>query len=417
MLIHQETLPHTRCPPKIICPRQLRLGGTPAAAPVTSLAPSPVTTPVAISTVASDAAALTSASQTTKSKDIPAAQAGTSSELPYYDVIIMIIGQGTENDRKRMDAAEATWLKSENPGVTYTYFFAICQDDPGLKCSGKSDCFRDRPHVVVLPCIHGYKFLATKSVEGYKYIASTYEFRWVLKIDVDSLIDMRCVAKSLHSVSKKCPSFGMGLWRVVGDSKVFGPEHGKYDNTAFKQDTGSDAYPPYMTGWVLLWSADVARFLGMAGAESSEMPKWRTTWTIDDAAIGTFVLGLDMCRLPLTCPVWTSQEGSAMQSVWEVLSDPSKKTKVGAGGAIEGFMGPFKDDVPDLGDLYNLQADDLGHCASICRSNSACASFEFSPTAGEKWDDPIKNCQIASRTNRAGTQWRDYTLYIRTNKK
>jgi len=238
----------------------------------------------------------------------------------------------------------------------------------------------------------------------------------VLKIDADSLINLACVEKSLREVPKKCASFGMGLWRVAGDSKVFGPEHGKYDNTAFREDTGADAYPPYMTGWALMWSADVARFLGMAGDQAKQMPKWRTSWTIDDAAIGTFVLGLDLCRLALTCPVWTDQEPSAMRTIWAVLSDPSTSSKVEKGGRIEGFSGPFDDDVPNLGDLYNLQAESLGHCAALCKAIGACRSFEYSRTAGKNWNDPIKNCQIATGTNRAGKQWRDFKLYIRSNR-
>ena len=82
-------------------------------------------------------------------------------------------------------------------------------------------------------------------------------------------------------------------------------------------------------------------------------------------------------------------------------------------GGVPGFDGPFDDDVPNLGDLYNLQATGLGHCAALCTSNPACQSFEFSPTAGAAHEDPIKNCQIASGTNRAGTKWRDFSLYVK----
>jgi len=206
----------------------------------------------------------------------------------------------------------------------------------------------------------------------------------------------------------------MGLWRVAGDSKVFsGVTGGKYDNSAYLRDTGADAYPPYMTGWAMLWSADVVRFLGMAGSGLPHMPRWRDTWTIDDAAVGTFVLGLDICHLPMSCPVWTEQSGDAIENMWTLLHDKDKTAKVGPDNRIAGFNGPFDDDVPNLGDLYNMQANTLGHCAALCSSDPQCRSFEYSNTAGVKWDDPIKNCQLASGTNRAGAKWRDYVLYLK----
>jgi len=314
-----------------------------------------------------------------------------------------------------MDVADRTWLNRSMPSLTFKYFYALCHDEPAVQAckSGQRGCIRDRHAVTILPCKHGYQYLTSKSVEGYRYIAANFDFKYVFKVDVDSLLDLNCLESSITNLPSKCASFGMGLWRAAGDSKVFAGRDApaKYDNTAFKRDTGADAYPPYMTGWAMLWSGNVVRFLGMAGLPN--MPRWRDTWTIDDAAIGTFVLGLDICHLPLTCPVWTEQSGSEMESIWSNLHEKNKSAVVGPGGTIPDYDGPFKDDVPNLGDLYNLQARDLGHCASLCSSNPQCRSFEFSPTAGAQWNDAVKNCQIASGTNRNGKQWRDFSLYIR----
>lgn len=342
----------------------------------------------------------------------PATSTTPCPQLPTYDVIALVMATASPHDKSLMDAADKTWLNFSSHTMRFTYFYALCHDEPAVaQCkSGDPGCIRDRPHVKVIPCRHGYKFLTSKSIEGYRYIVQNYDFKYVFKVDVDSLIDLSCLETSILHVPKKCSSFGMGLWRAAMDSKVFSDGNPKYDNAAFARDTGADGYPPYMTGWAMLWSADVVRFLGMAGL--SGMPKWRQTWTIDDAAIGTFVLGLDLCRLPMTCPVWTEQSGPQIEHIWDQLHK-GKSLAVGQDGKIEGFRGPFDDDVPNLGDLYNLQAKDLGHCASMCATNPQCRSFEFSTTAGTHHNDPVKNCQIASGTHRAGVQWRDYVLYLK----
>jgi len=190
------------------------------------------------------------------------------SKLPAYDVIALIMATGSPNDRKRMDVADKTWLKQSTPNMTFTYFYALCHDEPAVQCkSGSPGCIRDRHAVKILPCRHGYQYLTSKSIEGYRYISANFEFKYVFKVDADSLLDLTCLQTSIMNLPPKCPSFGMGLWRVAGDSQVFSGAMGatKYDNTAYLRDTGADAYPPYMTGWALLWSADVVRFLGMVG--------------------------------------------------------------------------------------------------------------------------------------------------------
>lgn len=382
-VMHHETLPGVDCPPSIKCDFE-------------------EDAPIAI------APAISGQLRGVRQGLI---NSSASHKLPAYDVIALVMATASPHDTKLMDAADKTWLKFSSPTMTFTYFYALCHDEPAVQCSsGQPGCIRDRPHVKVIPCKHGYKFLTSKSIEGYRYIVQNFDFKYVIKVDVDSLIDLPCLETSIQQIPKKCTSFGMGLWRAAMDSKVFKDGNGKYDNSAFSRDTGADGYPPYMTGWAMLWSADVVRFLGMAGL--SGMPKWRQTWTIDDAAIGTFVLGLDLCRLPMTCPVWTEQSGPQIEQIWDQLHK-GNALDVGYGGKIEGFRGPFDDDVPNLGDLYNLQAKSLGHCASMCASNRQCRSFEFSSTAGERHSDPIKNCQIASGTQRAGQKWRDFVLYLK----
>jgi len=393
ILMHQETLPGVACPPRVKCPKEDLVAVLPVDARGSASAPT---------------------SKTRLPLAVPAGKLQpTGARRPAFDVIALIMSTGSPNDRRRMDVADETWLKKSMPGMTFKYFYALCHDEPAVQCkSGTPGCIRDRKHVTILPCKHGYKFLTSKSIEGYRYISATFEFKYVFKVDVDSLLDLSCLETSIRNLPEKCPSFGMGLWRVAGDSKVFSGEgNTKYDNTAYREDTGAEGYPPYMTGWALLWSADVVRFLGMAGL--SGMPRWRNTWTIDDAAIGTFVLGLDLCHLSMTCPVWTEQSGDEMENVWSMLHDKDKVIEVSDGNAVKGYDGPFDDDVPNLGDLYNLQSKSLGHCAALCSSNPQCRSFEFSTTAGAGWDDPIKNCQLASGTNRAGAKWRDFALYIR----
>jgi len=403
MLIHEEPLHGKACPAQVKCPQQQQdfpethgdnaKGFLPPAPPVSS------------------------PSASNRALSVSPPSKGTQVEgRPFYDVIGLIMSTASPKDRRLMDIADKTWLNRSMPTLTFKYFYALCHDEPAVAAcrSGEPGCIRDRHAVAILPCTHGYKFLTSKSVEGYRYMSSNFDFNYAIKVDADSLLDLDCLETSIENLPSKCHSFGMGLWRAGGDSKVFAGEHvssQKYDNHAFLKDTGARAYPPYMTGWALIWSADVARFLGMGGVPG--MPKWRNTWTIDDAAIGTFVLGLDICHLKLTCPVWTEQSGDDIERLWQILHDEDKIVKVGPDNKIAHYDGPFADDVPDMGDLYNLQARDLGHCSAFCSSNPACRSFEFSPSAGAKWDDPVKNCQIATGTNLAGAQWRDFSVYIR----
>merc|ERR1719408_494151 len=125
------------------------------------------------------------------------------------------------------------------------------------------------------------------------------------------MLDLSCLIAQVRSVPEKCHSFGIGLWHG-SDSKVFvsgDPGAERYANNAYKEDTGLATYLPYPTGWTVLWSGDVARFLGMDGGRGVQ-PRWRSNWTIDDAAIGTFLIGLDICRVDLACPVHTDLKAS-----------------------------------------------------------------------------------------------------------
>merc|ERR1712118_445131 len=157
---------------------------------------------------------------------------------------------------------------------------------------------------------------------------------------------------------------GMGRWYPPASSKVwmyndqpYGP---KYHNEAYAADTGAQFYLPYISGWAILWSADVAQMLGMFG---HDRPKWRDTWTIDDAAIGTFIIGLDLCRLHLPCDTRTDVNAEDMAKKSGELSGPSKVVdEPNSRMELKGFDGPFDDDVPGPGDLAKVQATSLGNC-------------------------------------------------------
>merc|ERR1740121_3441788 len=143
----------------------------------------------------------------------------------------------------------------------------------------------------------------------------------------------------------------------------------------------------------MIWSSDVARFLGMAGLSKPEMPRWRTTWTIDDAAIGTFVLGLSLCRLPLTCPVVTDQTVQDMSAAYTALDESdTTEAETGPNGTVAKFRGPLADDIPGLGDIANVEANSLAHCAAKCLGITICRSFEYSPVSSP--GDNVRKCQL-----------------------
>merc|ERR1712166_212861 len=78
---------------------------------------------------------------------------------------------------------------------------------------------------------------------------------------------------------------------------------------------------------------------------------------------------------------------------------------------LDGFAGPFADDVPGAGDILNLQVQSLPHCATLCQEIPRCRSFEFSPS--EVPSASIRNCQLASSTSRAGVGYKDFGLYLK----
>lgn len=333
------------------------------------------------------------------------------SEKPFFDLVSLIYSTASEEDKERLQAARSSWLSEKTiGGLSFKYVVLICADDSGA--------FRllGEPDVAIIPCKHGYTSLVTKGIEGYRYIASNYRFDYVLKTDMDTVVPLSCIVKSIKEVDrKKCPSFGIGRWYAGGDSKVwtigdvpYGP---KYHNEPYKADTGNNFYNPYASGWANVWSADVARFLGMFGRSDAQTPEWRRTWMIDDAAIGTFIIGLDICRVGLACqtPSGISAAEVALQN--RAIADDKSSLPVLAGEKIEGFEGPFKDDVPGIGDLMNIHAPNIGNCAHRCQMLKGCQSFEFSPSVQESED--IKNCQIATGSSFGGKQFADYVAYLK----
>merc|ERR1719221_699776 len=100
------------------------------------------------------------------------------------------------------------------------------------------------------------------------------------------------------------------------------------------------------------------------------MPDWRQTWTIEDAAVGTFILGLDICRLELKCAIWTEQMVQKFKFREMILrgadeDEIANAIQVDPKGhfRVDDIEGPHNDDIPNLGDLANVRAKSLRHCA------------------------------------------------------
>lgn len=347
---------------------------------------------------------------------------------PYYDIVALILSIATPKDVRRWELAENTWLKwhgKYTANLTMTHVFTLCEGDPGTKCTAGAPCPSKRHNVVVLPCKNSYAALIAKSTAAYRYVADSFNFSYLLKADVDSIMDVACVVQKIMKIPPTCRSWGLGLWRIARDSKVFDDRDlgaGKYANPAYKRDTGNDWYPPYMTGWAFVWSGDIARFLGMGGLPNEQMPVWRQTWTIEDAAIGTFIAGLDICRVSLAgvCPIWTDVEPEHyhVHDLIITQGDENKlaeELKVNDKGQIKDVEGPHRDDdIPGLGDLANVQAKSLKHCAAKCFLHRKCRAFEYSATVTADITPAMGNCQLVSRKwPRAGRKYRDYHLYIR----
>jgi len=330
-------------------------------------------------------------------------------ELPFYELVAIIYMTGSQEDVSRLKHASASWLLSSSSLRSFTFVCLICADDPDVwRLYGEE-------HVAVLPCRHGYPSLITKGIEGYRYVAENFRFSYVMKTDIDTVVPMDCVAQAIRSVDQKeCPSFGMGFWYPGNHSKVwtlanqlYGP---KFHNEAYLHDTGHEYYSPYPSGWAIIWTADVAKFLGMFGQKK---PRWRRSWTVDDAGIGTFLVGVDLCRLPLPCSAQSGLASGSIDGVAKTVNDDSSQLQVGPGNTLTGFEGPLNDDVPGPGDLANVQASSLGNCAHRCQVESACKSFEYSPTV--KILSPVRNCQLAVGTKKSGIKYLDFSLYVKLN--
>lgn len=328
----------------------------------------------------------------------------------HFDLMAMVYMTGSEEDVARYKAARQTWLRpSRVLGLSFNYICLVCADDPGVwRLFGEDS-------VVVVPCEHGYSSLVTKGIEGYRYLAKQFTFNYVLKSDIDTIVPLDCVVRSILAVNRsECPSFGMGHWFPPRSSQVWTlsdlPLGPKYHNEEYLSDTGNEFYNAYPSGWAVIWSGDVARFLGMFGQEGA--PQWRRSWRIDDAAIGTFLVGLDICQVGLPCHTASDVSAEDVADRSAAVSEDATELAVGAGGAIEGYRGPYDDDVAGPGDVANVQATSLGNCAARCKYLKRCVSFEYSPTAA--WKSPIRNCQLASSSVRGGLKYSDFSLYVKT---
>lgn len=395
-----QRTPQATCPPQTKCPKRRK----PAEAP------KPIAAAAQRALTSAQRPFLAPGHTATKDKE----------ELPYYDIIGLLFAVASEHDVLRMDAAAETWLAWKDPKWSFTWMVVLCTDDPGVGkpgCKPGIGCARGKKNVVLVPCKHGYSTIVTKSAEGFRYLTSHYRFKYVIKADIDTMVDMSCIARAITNEAGQCKSFGMGNWRLAGTSKVFkksDPGAGKYPNEPFIEDSGFHFYPPYMVGWLNVWSADVAHFIGMAGLPSARMPKWRDKWTIDDAAIGTFVMGLDICRLSLPCKAVTDVEYE--QFKWRYEGDVTgHELKIVPDGPVKGFTGPLRDDVPGTGDIENIWTETVEACAEKCRANPECRSFEHSPTAGRR--AAVKNCQLATGIQLTGHPCEDFSVYLKEPEK
>lgn len=306
------------------------------------------------------------------------------------DLAVLVMTTAAKPDVLRMDAALDTWLHSSSSGFRVRHFFAVCQDDPCLHCDGPF-CAQDRPGLVILPCKHGYKSLITKTIEGYRYIAHHTAAPFVMKIDIDTIVDLACLEQTVRRVSESCKSFGIGLWSernrpLVNDSW-------KFVDPFYAKHTGLQNYLPYPSGMLSVWSADVVRFLGMAGLPDDLKPRWQSKWTMEDAAVGAFVIGLETCRMALECPTDTDLDGALIRQL-HVAMQTAGSFDVGEDGAIAGFVGPVAEAVVGNLDLANIHTVSLGRCAFMCAIMPSCVGLEYSPEA--QANDFYRRCRLAA---------------------
>merc|ERR1711939_1225075 len=207
----------------------------------------------------------------------------------------------------------------------------------------------------------------SREAQGYKYVTSHFSFRYLLKAELTPGVSFECLEKNIRDIDEhECPSFGLGRWFQPQTAKVWlhheEPYGKKYHNEYYQGLVGSTFYAPYMSGWAMVVTADVARFLGMYGRD---MPRWRNFWRIEDAAIGTYMIGLDICHVELMCDPIGEQELPSAPPTFAPTQEPAIEVL----GRVLGFHGPFDDDVPGIGSLANIQVSNLQECAYRCIQN------------------------------------------------
>lgn len=136
--------------------------------------------------------------------------------------------------------------------------------------------------ILLLPVHESYSRLTKKLLAAIIHVASTYTFRFLLKVDDDSFVNVKTLIGTLDSVESNIPVY----WGYFnGKATVF--KKGKW-----KEDEWflCDKYLPYAVGGGYILSSPAVQFIANNGHLLS-------TYRSEDVSVGTWLAPLNMSRI------------------------------------------------------------------------------------------------------------------------
>lgn len=199
----------------------------------------------------------------------------------------VLSGRGYRHRRLAVREGWANQAQHVAKGTTAIKFI-LSEDERTPQVLKEEEQYGD---LAFLPEKTNYKSILFKTFFIFQYAAEHFDFRYVLKTDDDTFVNVRPMLQQLRLLcrSEDCRHERIYMGHLVVQAKVETAANHKWNNVVFHNHTGLNTYPTYAMGGGYVLSADVVHTL----LHVNQTMKLKFT-PIEDATVGFWLMSMDL---------------------------------------------------------------------------------------------------------------------------
>lgn len=207
---------------------------------------------------------------------------GKSNRGPEKSVFLVIVMLSAPANREQREVIRQTWLSEEKSDTLHFFVIGISSLNEDLNATVLAEQKKYGDLMLLGSVVDSYQALTKKLLASFVYVHYNVKFRFLMKCDDDTYVQLTELHKELKSVPYKQRLY-WGFFDGSASPRKAGP---------WKEDEWvlCDRYLPYALGGGYILSSDVVNFV----ATSS---KYLKLFRNEDVSLGTWLAPMDLHRV------------------------------------------------------------------------------------------------------------------------